>query len=127
MPERPTPEHVVAIAEMVADQLTDGFSMHGLVSAEHFGRRYRYSRAQARHVLNNAAEYGVIEKVRVSSLGVDVPHFGARFGFRPVGQNDSDENVNWAPCRCHAPANCGRDSSRTTEIPTGSGRHGSVQ
>lgn len=76
-------EWALGVAEQVEDQIAHGFSWFGLVLPEHFGRRFGYSKAQARHILNRAAERGAIEKVRLTSLGHDAASAGAHFGYRP--------------------------------------------
>jgi hypothetical protein len=73
----------------VADQWAQGVALQVMsllgadgrvVLAEDYGRAFGYSRAQARHILNRAVEYGTVEKVRLADEGIG--GLGARFGFR---------------------------------------------
>lgn len=72
-------------AERVAAQLAEltGWERPLLVTAPEFGARVGYSREQARHVLNRAAEYGYVERLRAVP-GVRQPGDGSRYVYRPV-------------------------------------------
>lgn len=53
----------------------------------------RYSRAQARHILNRATEYGSLERRPLKQVGLNpLHHRGSRFAWRPADIPEAKED-----------------------------------